>query len=245
MRLLDLFCGAGGCAEGYRRAGFTDIVGVDLHPQPRYPFDFVRADAVMFLRCLIEADAIGDANATGGLWLSDFDAVHASPPCQVHSAARRIGNAKPGHKDYLPQTRHALTECGKPWVIENVPGAPLVNPTVLCGTQFGLRLRRHRLFESNVPLIPLAAPCRHATGDMTVFGHAVQECGTRGPSYLDAAGRTHYRPLRRPLEAGRAAMGINWMNRTELSQAIPPDYTEFIGRQLIACILARREGVAA
>lgn len=219
-KLLDLFCGAGGCAVGYYRAGF-DVVGVDHLPQPRYPFEFIELDALVFLdRRLMDR----------------YAAIHASPPCQVHSAAARIGNARPGHQDLIVQTRLNLQRIGLPWVIENVPGAPLHAPIVLCGTQFGLKLRRHRLFESSVALLAPAQRCTHKDGDVTVFGHAVQLCGSRGTAYKDASGRTHYRQKRVHLAVGSDAMGIDWMTRAEISQAIPPAYTEFIGAQLLDAI---------
>lgn len=241
MRLLDLFCGAGGCAVGYHRAGFTDIVGVDVKPQLRYPFDFFKAGALEFLKCLKEADGIGDAlgalNATGGLRLSDFDAIHASPPCQAFTRARHtpgaIGREYP---DLLTPTIKALDATGKPWVVENVPGSPLPSAIELCGTQFGLRLRRHRWFASNIFLFSPSRPCRHTDGDLTVFGGVVQVAGSRGASYVAATGRTHYRQLRVPTGKGGDAMGIDWMDRWELSQAIPPAYTEFIGKQLLSHI---------
>lgn len=229
-KLLDLFCGAGGCAVGYHRAGF-DVIGVDHRPQPSYPFPFLQADALTYLRNLIEGD-----HDSCGVHAEGIDAIHASPPCQVFSAAKRIGNCKATHQDLLAKTRNLLLRTGAPWVIENVPGAPLLNPITLCGSQFGLPLRRHRLFESSLFLMDCPNPCRHATGDKTIFGKVVQLCGSRGAPYLDARGRTHYRQKRVGLKYGQEAMGIDWMNRAELSQAIPPAYTEFVGRQLLNII---------
>lgn len=121
---------------------------------------------------------------------------------------------------------------GLPWVIENVELAPMKG-IVLCGTQFGLRLRRHRVFESSVLLFAPGNPCRHRDGDLTVFGNCVQVCGLRGVAYVARSGRTHYRPLRVGTRVGAAAMGIDWMRRDELSEAIPPAYTEFVVRQLL------------
>lgn len=221
--LLDLFCGAGGSAVGYARAGF-EVTGIDNVFQPRYPFVFVQADALEYV------------TAHG----HEYDAIHASPPCQLHSAAKRIGNGRPGHRDCIRETRRLLNESGRPWVIENVPGAPLLLPMTLCGTQFGLRLRRHRLFESSVFLFGRSEPCNHRDGDYTVFGHAAQLCGSRGAAYKDASGRTHWRPIRRPLLEGCEAMGIDWMTRAEISQAIPPAYTKFIGGQLIRVMEAAK-----
>lgn len=237
MKLLDLFCGAGGCAVGYHRAGFEDIVGVDVKPQPRYPFTFVKAGALEFLRCLKEADEIGDAlgalNATGGLYLSDFDAIHASPPCQAYSRCKRIGNARPGHTELVDVTRTALESTGKPWVIENVEGAPLNRPLMLCGSMFGLPLIRHRLFESSVMLMNgTSCSCSHGER-FGVYANKVTKIGTRAAAYTASSGRTHYRPQLGTLAEGQRAMGIDWMNRDELSQAIPPAYTEHVGLQLL------------
>lgn len=214
-RLLDLFCGAGGAAAGYAAAGF-DVVGVDLAPQPRFPYEFVQSDALDYLI------------AHG----AEFDVIHASPPCQLyskitgqHGAAQRAS-----HPDLVEPTRQLLIAAGRPYVIENVEGAPLVEPMMLCGTMFGLGttiagewrpLRRHRLWESSVWLWPPQA-CAHIRGQRSVYvyGHA------GGSSSRDGwtAGST---------DDWRAAMGIDWMTGDELAEAIPPAYTEWIGRQLI------------
>ena len=138
-RLLDLFCGAGGAAMGYHRAGFT-VVGVDINPQRHYPFEFHQADALEFD-------------------VSGFDAIHASPPCQAFTAYKRRPNHVGDYPDLIWPTRQKLIASGVPYVIENIPKAPLLNPITLCGSSFGLDVRRHRLFESNVPL--LAPPCDH------------------------------------------------------------------------------------
>jgi DNA (cytosine-5)-methyltransferase 1 len=208
-RLLDLFCGAGGASKGYADAGF-EVVGVDISPQPRYPFEFHQADAMTFP-------------------LDGFDVVHASPPCQRYSdLAKRNGNA---HEwpDLVPVTRLRLSSSGQPYVIENVEGSPLLSPTVLCGTSFsGLRVLRHRLFESNVPLV--APPHR---------GHPLV--------YTLDKRKAHYGKLNEwtafvsvngggncSVASARDAMGIDWMTKGELNEAIPPAYTEWIGRQLVA-----------
>lgn len=147
-RLLDLFCGAGGCSRGYHDAGF-DVVGVDIRPMPRYPYEFHQADALEYLR-------------EHG---HEFDAIHASPPCQAYCALKSMPNAKE-HPDLVGVTREALRESGRLYVIENVPGAPLVDPVMLCGTMFGLQtdcgaqLRRHRLFETNWLLL-CGLVCQH------------------------------------------------------------------------------------
>jgi DNA (cytosine-5)-methyltransferase 1 len=223
MRLLDLFCGAGGAGMGYHRAGF-EVVGVDINPQPHYPFEFHQADALEYL-------------AAHG---QEFDAIHASPPCQRYSVLAHL--ARKSHKAMIPQVRKALIEIMKPFVIENVPGAPLHNPIQLCGTSFGLiasngaQLRRHRLFETNFP-VGIIPPCAHNKNGATIgiFGDKARDTGEEKRHYSKPK-QTRGRPPETILftheDAGQA-MGIDWMNIHELSQAIPPDYTEFIGRQLM------------
>ena len=216
-RLLDLFCGAGGCSVGYHRAGF-DVVGVDHVPQPHYPFEFVEADAIAFL---------------DGRRMDEYEAIHASPPCQAYSRARHTpGSAGRDYPALLPEVRRHLVRIGLPYVIENVELAPMKG-IVLCGTMFGLPLRRHRVFESSVLLLGPGNPCRHRPGDLTIFGNCVQITGSRGIAYTARSGRQHYRPLRTSTAEGAAAMGIDWMVRKDLSQAIPPAYAEFVGRQLL------------
>jgi DNA (cytosine-5)-methyltransferase 1 len=208
--MLDLFCGAGGAAVGLHRAGF-DVVGVDIRRQPRFPFKFELADAMSVL-CW--------------RWLrEDYDFVWASPPCQAFTAYRR----RPGHVGEYPnlidRVRERLEVTGLPYVIENVRGAPLRNPVTLCGSMFGLDVRRHRLFESNLPLEQPA--CRHHE---------------QTPRFPPATNRTNLRRTvevgawRIPLEVQQRAMGIDWMELRELSQAIPPAYSEYLGRQLLAAI---------
>lgn len=211
MRLLDLFCGAGGAAMGYHQAGF-DVVGVDINPQPNYPFEFIQADAL------------------GEIW-AGFDAVHASPPCQAHSALR---NAHPGREypDLIPATRALVWAMNVPYVIENVVGAPLVNPVQLCGSAFGLELRRHRLFETSFPvLVPACAHYwqtgsfpTHARKDKAQYSPVVRIYGTGGGAGKD-------------LDLWRRTMGVGWMQaKAEISQAIPPAYTNHIGGYLVAAL---------
>jgi DNA (cytosine-5)-methyltransferase 1 len=205
-RLLDLFCGAGGAAWGYHLAGF-EVVGVDNRPQPRYPFAFVQGDAL-----------------NPPVRLSEFDAIHASPPCQLYSIANNI-HGKTDHPNLLAETRGLLESSGVPWVLENVPGAPMRADVVCCGLTFGLGVKRHRWFESSVALWG-AAPCPpgHPGDWVSVFGHCIQRTYGHGKQT---------RRVRYSIESGRKAMGISWMDRDELSQAIPPAYTEYIGRQLM------------
>lgn len=208
-RLLDLFCGAGGAAVGYHRAGF-DVVGVDIAPQPRYPFEFVQGDAFETLRCMIRGD-----------W--QFDAIHASPVCKLWSAATPAW-ARQNHPDQLTPCRALLQQLAVPWVIENVPGAPMRADYNLCGCMFGLpKLRRERWFETSWHAFELRPPCHHPERAVTVAGHGIPS----GSWYLNRVDGYEYSRL------ARAAMGIGWMTRDELAQAIPPAYTEHIGRQLI------------
>jgi DNA (cytosine-5)-methyltransferase 1 len=214
FRILDTFCKAGGAGMGYYLAGF-EVVGVDIEPQPHYPFEFHQADALEYI-------------AEYG---HEFDAIHASPPCQAHTALKTLWAARSDyterHEDLIPQTRRMLQESGKPYVIENVAGAPLVAPTELCGVMFGLKVYRHRLFETSFFVL---APSHHRHPEII-------PAPGRGPSpsgYIHVTGHTGYK------EICNVAMGIDWMNQDERSQAIPPAYTEFIGKQLIAYLENRR-----
>jgi DNA (cytosine-5)-methyltransferase 1 len=222
-RLLDLFCGAGGAAMGYHRAGF-EVVGVDINPQPNYPFEFHQADALDFLGGVISVRP--DRRRTY--------VIHASPPCQAFTAYQRTGNVG-DYPDLIDATRQRLIEWGGPWVIENVVGAPLVNPVLICGTMFDppMEIQRHRLFETNWGLKPPEWPCRHSLNgpDRYPGGRSVERTGT-------STGL-----VRRTVEVGswdiplakqRQAMGIDWMTLPELSEAIPPAYTEAVGAQLLA-----------
>jgi DNA (cytosine-5)-methyltransferase 1 len=217
-RLLDLFCGAGGAAVGYHRAGF-DVVGVDISPQPNYPFEFVQDDALERLHWLITGSG-------GPYWIEDFDAIHASPPCQAYSQATSYHKgARDNHPDLVAPTRDLLNQSGLPWVIENVVGSPLRKDVLLCGEMFGLRLHRHRYFEtSDGFLVMVQKHQRHRLkGALTNChiedGHARLVAG----NYADH-------------QSAMEAMGIDWMNRDELRLAIPPAYTEYIGTQLLAHI---------
>ncbi len=197
-KLLDLFCKAGGGAMGYSLAGF-EVIGVDIDPQPNYPFEFIQMDA-------LKVD------------ISDFnpDVIHASPPCQKYSwAAKRWKDIV--RADLVEPVRKMLVESGKPYIIENVPDAPLINPIVLCGRMFGLEVIRHRLFESNVHL---SAPKHHP-----------HKWSVRSGRYMTVAG--HGGDGRASYKLWCRAMGIDWMTKEELTQAIPPAYTEFIGKQLL------------
>lgn len=197
-RLLDTYCGQGGASEGYSRAGFT-VVGVDLHPQPNYPFDFHQGDAIEFIR---------DHG-------HEFDAIVASPPCQAFTLAQRIQQRK--HPDLIAETRHALMGTGLPWVIENVEGAPLRQDVLLCGAMFsGLRTYRHRVFESSVPLAQPEHPAH--TIRTTKMGRPPRE-----GEFMHIVGNFS------GVAEARKAMGIDWMTRDGLREAIPPAFTQYVG----------------
>jgi DNA (cytosine-5)-methyltransferase 1 len=209
-RLLDLFCGAGGAARGYYDAGF-EVVGVDIVPQKNYPYTFIQADALTFP-------------------LDGFDAIHASPPCQGYSRSRHIRMNRSDrieHPLLLMTVRERLQRSGLPWIIENVSEAPMPYFLTLCGTMFGLKVYRHRQFESSILLFS-PGQCRHPhellPGYVCVYGHHTRgrQIGRYGNNYQ-----------RYPVEVGRSAMGIDWMTQGELSQAIPPAYTRWIGEQFM------------
>jgi DNA (cytosine-5)-methyltransferase 1 len=218
-RLLDLFCGAGGAAMGYSRAGF-EVVGVDIKPQPRYPFRFYQGDAL---------EIIGLENGYIESW--GIDAIHASPPCQAYSVANNI-HGRTDHPELIAETRELLEATGLPYVIENVPGAPLRDAVTICGLSVGCNVRRHRLFECNFPV--MVPPCGDHSGDwLLVFGHTVLERSKQIDRNTPSGG-PRFRRKHVGTDRGREAMGIDWMNRDELSEAIPPNYTELIGTQLMA-----------
>jgi DNA (cytosine-5)-methyltransferase 1 len=208
-RLIDLFCNAGGAAVGYHRAGF-EVVGVDIAPQPRYPFEFHQADALTFP-------------------LDGFDAAHASPPCQAYSAGIRM---RAGYESRFPRLIEPIRErfeaWSRPWVIENVPGAPLRNWAQVCGESFGLRVRRHRWFEA--PFLLLSTPCRHHGDIVGVYGdHPERSQVHRGRGLWRASS----------VEEAKAAMGLPWCETwLEVKEAVPPAYTEFIGEQLMNHLVA-------
>lgn len=238
MRILDLFCGAGGAAMGYYRAGF-EVVGVDINPQPRYPFQFVQADAT---------------DLYSWAWLLQIvDAIHASPPCQRYSTLSKRFRTDRLHTfpDVLSNTREQLRGAGIPYVIENVPGAPLESPTILCGSQFNLTamwpgvgppgtprtpvkvgLRRHRGFEASFP-IPDAGPHDHSYTAVPVYGYTNNRLfrgkSLNGESFSD---------LREQV------MQIDWMRHEELNEAIPPTYTKYVGMQLMGCLSASYQEAA-
>ncbi len=200
-RLLDLFCGAGGAAMGYHRAGF-EVVGVDIHHQPNYPFEFIQSDALEL-----------------AFHPGDFDAIHASPPCQAYSTATVYRDR---HADLYATTRTLLQATGLPYVIENVIGAPYRSGFILCGSMFGMRVRRHRNFESSE--LMLRPECRHEEQ-----GRPITVTGEGGAF----SGRHSLRVSK--FQWGDL-MGMPWATPAEIAQAIPPAYTEWIGSRLLEVI---------
>ena len=207
MKLLDLFCGVGGASVGYARAGF-EVHGVDLKHGKRYPYTYTRADVL---------DVLQDDN-----FIQQFDVIHASPPCQTHSITQHLRNAQgktTSKIDLIPETRAALIASDKPYIIENVPGSPLINPIQLCGSSFGLKVRRHRLFESNMPLE--GSVCNHKLQGrpIGVYGSLNDEIPKGGKTAAT-------------INEARDAMGMPWAIWTELVEAIPPAFTEYLGGQI-------------
>lgn len=222
-KLLDLFCGAGGCSVGYHRAGF-DVTGVDIEAHPDYPYRLVEADAMAVLANVDELDA--------------FDVIHASPPCQGYTTMsnrwRGAGGAADGWDKLIAEVRHYLKAWGGVYVIENVPGARkhMRNPITLRGGMFGLNVDRPRLFETNVDLGPLP-PHTKPPNPLGVYGkhHDGRRLFTRKDGSIQRAART--------LEEARAAMGIDWMGWRDLCESIPPAYSEWVGARLLAALEER------
>ena len=208
MKLLDLYCGVGGASVGYAMAGF-EVTGVDLKHGKRYPYAYVRADVL---------EIIKDID-----YVRQFDVIHASPPCQTHSITKHLRNAQGNtisKLDLIPETRQALIASGKPYIIENVPGSPLINPVQLCGSSFGLKVRRHRLFESNMPI--KGSICNHK-----LQGRPVGVYGSLNDE-IPKGGKTAT-----TIDEARKAMGMDWAIWTELVEAIPPAFTKYLGLQVM------------
>lgn len=211
MKLLDLYCKAGGASKGYQLAGF-EVVGIDIKKQKRYPFKFIQADCLELMKDME--------------FLKSFDVITASPPCQTHSITQHLRNAQGKSTDkidLIPQTREALIASGKPYVIENVPGAPLINPIQMCGSSFGLKVRRHRLFESNLQLKGSVCNHKEQGKPVGIYGSMRDEIPNGGHTA-------------KSIEQAREAMGIDWMIWGELVEAIPPIYTKEIGTQILDLI---------
>lgn len=202
MLALDLFCCGGGAGMGLKQAGF-DVVGVDINQQPKYPFKFIKSCAIDFLK---NTD------------LSEFDFLWASPPCQAHTKAKKLqGNE---HECFIERVRELFERSGKPWCIENVVGAPLKNPILLCGTMFGIKTYRHRLFECSFPIKqPYHPPHRQKQVKM---GRPVKD-----GDYIQIVG--HFSGVK----YAQKVMGIDWLGQNELREAIPPCYSKFIAETFL------------
>jgi len=221
MKLLDLFCGAGGASEGYARSGF-EVTGIDLKHGKRYPHTYIRGDVRDYLNTE---------------FLSQFDVIAASPPCQTFSSTKHLRDAQGGTTtkiNMIPEVRDALVASGKPYVIENVPNAPLIDPILLCGSGFGLKVRRHRLFESHLPLV--GNQCKHKEQGKPIGVYGAMNDTAQGLDRVTGkyviGGSTA-----KTIEEAREAMGIDWMIWGELVESIPPVYTEFIGKQISTRLL--------
>ena len=208
MRLLDLYCGAGGASTGYALAGF-EVTGIDIKHGKRYPYKYIKGDVLTYITDLD--------------FLRSFDVIHASPPCQTHSITQHLRNAQgksTSKVDLIPQTRAALIASGKPYIIENVPGSPLIDPVLLCGSAFGLKVRRHRLFESNIKLMGTVCLHKEQGRPVGVYGSLKDD--------IPKGGKTA-----NTIEEALEAMGITNMIWSELVEAIPPAYTYWLGKQLM------------
>lgn len=206
LKIADLFCGAGGSGKGLHNAGF-EVIGFDINPQKNYPFEFHQEDALT-------------------VDLSKFDAVWASPPCQAY--VQRNKNLVTKHPKLIEPIRDKIIDSKLPYIIENVEGAPLIDPIMLCGTMFDLLILRHRLFETSISNINIPE-CNHwgtvASGDFA----GVYAFGGKGHRH----GRGVRDPKNKPGPDWEIAMGIDWMTKKEITQAIPPAYSEFLGRELM------------
>ena len=237
--LLDLYCCAGGGAKGFADAGFT-VVGVDIDKQPRYPYPIHRGDVMGVLADLIfgaEIEFVSKDGESLTLTLDDIDAIHASPPCQTYSRTQSLHANT--HPQLIEPTRELLDQIGKPWTMENVPGAPLIDPLVLDGRHFGmtapdvdgvmLKVVRTRLFESN---FPLAAPDTWFPNEDLITASVYGNGGSWSPRWRDNPDRAGGYIVGKAV--GSQLFGIDWMTKHELSQSIPPVFTEFVGKQLLA-----------
>lgn len=233
--ILDLYSCAGGCSAGYAQAGFTPV-GVDILPQKNYPYEFYQDDALKVLDILLSG------NAWHNYHLRDFTAIHASPECKSYTNCNLSPKEK--YPKQIAPVRERLQATGKLYVIENVVNAKkyMRASLLLCGSMFGLRTQRHRLFETNFPVL-LCPPssCDHRRTTIAVYGHSVWDSSLPGTQRKD--GRP--RPDSVSIEVGREVMGIDWMNIEELAEAIPPAYTHWIGTQLLNYLNTEMEdGVA-
>ena len=242
-RALDLFCKAGGVTKGLQRAGFY-VIGLDIEPQPHYCGDeFVLGDALDF-RFSWTGEFVGGSmdrspeccDRCGLDWDHHFDFVWASPPCQGYTSMNQRWNVKRDlHPRLIEPVRNKLDKSGTPYAIENVSGAPLIRPTVLCGQFFGLSVRRHRKIETSFAVFQPDCRPFHKPMPIAVYGDHPERHAPRRPGNGGYVNRAH------DVEMASEAMGIDWMNWRELTQAIPPAYSEYIGREFLRC----RQEIAA
>ena len=206
-KLLDLYCCGGGAGYGYEQAGF-DVTGIDIEPQPKHRGKFIQADAIEYLKAHFH----------------EYDVIHASPPCQAYSmASMQFRKAGKEYVDLIEVTRMELIKTGKPYIIENVPGSPLINPIELCGSMFGMRTYRHRLFESNMKLQAPEHP-KHIAPNAKM-GRPVKD-----GEFIQYVG--HFSGVK----LVQKMTGLHWLGQGELAQSIPPQYTKYIGRQVMVAL---------
>ena|SRR5579859_2566602 len=222
--LLDLFAGAGGAGEGYRRAGFH-VVSCDIALQKHNPHEFYQDDALAVLDTLLAGQE------WHGYRLHDFQAIHASPPCQEYSALRYLKHKK--YAALLSDVRERLIASRLTWILENVERAPMHQGVMICGTALDMNVRRHRLFDSSHFLYP-PGPCRHRPENINVYGHGAWNYERRDPSWGWTRKNTTQRPI--SVDVARAAFEVSWMNRNEMAECVPPAYTQWIGAQLLPVI---------
>lgn len=244
--LLDLFCCAGGAARGYDTAGFQ-VVGVDIDPQPHYPYPMLQWNALEVLDMLLAGETLpfgSDMWNLKRIRLSDIAAIHASPPCQGYSVTKSVNKQAGKYPLLIPDVRTRLVVSGKPYVIENVEGAKseMRDYVTLCGSQFGMRgvrngrptyLQRHRLFESNFR-IPDPGPHDHSGYAFTIAGHGA--VSKKAQEMFGGSGFTDF---------ARELMGMDWTTRHELAESIPPAYTQYVGAHMMDAIKATGIGEAA
>jgi DNA (cytosine-5)-methyltransferase 1 len=226
MKLLDLFCCGGGASMGYYNVGF-EILGVDIKKKRNYPFKQLKFDVFDLFK------------KKSKKWFQQFDLIHASPPCQKFSrAAKGASWGKVSEIDLISELRKELEMLKIPYVIENVQGSPLLNPIMLCGSMFNLKVRRHRIFESNFEINTSNLNCNHKKQGKPIGIYGSMNDTVKG--VCSKTGKTVYGgSTAKSLEEAREAMGINWLNWGDLKEAIPPRYTEFIGHQFIKNYLRR------
>jgi DNA (cytosine-5)-methyltransferase 1 len=234
MLLLDLFCGGGGASWGYHQAGF-DVIGVDSRPQPLYPFEFHQMDAMDALSRLRGDEAVFEGKKV--------DLIHLSPPCKAHTRAKHIREAQgrqSSEPNLLTPSLRMLEDVRTPWIVENVPGAPMRKELELCGSMFGLKVRRHRWFCAHQDLF-LYPPgvCDHVTQGKPVGVYHTMNDTVQGKDN-ERGGYVIGGSTAKTLEEGQEAMGIDWLTWKPLTQAIPPAYTKFIGGILMRQLLPDR-----